>query len=67
VGISAWWEAGGKEERYAVGDMPYVRVKLVVNEPTLCKPTAKQISATDRSVPRSNAAARSRRLVRRYA
>jgi hypothetical protein len=44
-----------------------VRVKLVVKEPTLCKPTEKQMSATDRSVLRSSAAARSRRRVRRYA
>jgi hypothetical protein len=30
-----------------VGDLPYVRVKLVVNEPTLWRPTEKQISATE--------------------
>jgi hypothetical protein len=47
--------------------MPYVRVKLVVKEPTLCSPTEKQISATERSVFRSRAAARSSRRVRRYA
>ena len=33
-----------------------MRVKLVVNEPTLCSPTEKQISATERSVVRSSAA-----------
>jgi hypothetical protein len=48
-----------------VGDKPYVRVKLVVNEPTLSRPTERQISATDRSVVRSSAAARSRRRVSR--
>jgi hypothetical protein len=42
-----------------------VRVKLVVNEPTLCSPTDKQISMTDLSVLRSSAAARSRRRVSR--
>jgi hypothetical protein len=50
-----------------VGDIPYVRVKLLVKEPTLDSPTAMQISATDRSVPRSSAAARSSRRVSRYA
>ena len=45
--------------------MPYVRVKLVVNEPTLWRPTLKQISATVRSVVRRSAAARSRRRVSR--
>ena len=45
--------------------MPYVRVKLVVNEPTLWRPTVKQISATERSVVRRSAAARSRRRVSR--
>src|SRR5215212_703711 len=43
-----------------------MRPKLVVNEPTLESPTAKQMSATDQSVVRSSAAARSRRRVRRY-
>jgi hypothetical protein len=47
--------------------MPKVRVKLVVNEPTLARPTRKQMSATERSVVRRSAAARSRRLVSRYA
>ena len=42
-------------------------MKQVVNEPTLCKPTEKQTFATERSVVRSNAAARSRRRVKRYA
>jgi hypothetical protein len=46
---------------------PYVRVKLVVNEPTLRRPTAKQIDATERSVARSKDAARSSRRVSRYA
>jgi hypothetical protein len=46
--------------------MPYVRVKLLVKEPTLCKPTAKQMSVTERFVVRSRAAARSRRRVSRY-
>jgi hypothetical protein len=58
--------AGGNDVRYAVGDIPYVRVKLVVNDPTLCRPTEKQISATDRSVFLSSDAARSSRRVRRY-
>ena len=42
-------------------------MKLVVNEPTLCSPTEKQMSATERSVVRSSAAARSSRRVSRYA
>ncbi len=46
--------------------MPNMRPKLVVNEPTLLRPTAKQISATELSVVRSSAAARSRRRVSRY-
>ena len=44
-----------------------MRVKLVVNEPRLWRPTEKQMSATDRSVARKSAAARSSRRVRRYA
>jgi hypothetical protein len=48
-----------------VGETPYVRVKLVVKEPMLCKPTEKQMSATDLSLLRRRAAARSRRRVRR--
>ena len=55
----------GSVARYALGGIPYVRVKLVVKEPTLCSPTAKEMSVTDRSVIRSNAAARSRRRVSR--
>ena len=46
--------------------MPNMRPKLVVNEPTLDRPTAKQISATELSVVRSSAAARSSRRVSRY-
>jgi hypothetical protein len=65
VGTLAWWAGGGNVARYAVGDTAYVRVKLVVNEPTLCRPTEKQMSATERSVMRSSAAARSKRRVSR--
>jgi hypothetical protein len=36
----------------------YVRVKLVVNEPTLRRPTEKQMSATERSVVLSRVMAR---------
>ena len=46
--------------------MPYVRPKVVVNEPTLLSPTLKHTSATEWSVPRSSAAARSMRRVSRY-
>jgi hypothetical protein len=42
-----------------------VRLKLVVNEPTLRRPTEKQMSAIERSVVRSSAAARSIRRVSR--
>jgi len=42
-------------------------VKLLVKEPTLRNPTAKQIWATERFVVRSSAAARSSRRVSRYA
>jgi hypothetical protein len=66
AGIRARCAAGGNDARYAVGDMPYILRKLVVNEPTLLDPTAKQISATERSVVRSRAAARSSLRVRRY-
>ncbi len=45
------------------GVLPNARVKLVVNEPTLDSPTAMQMSATVRSVPRNMAAARSSRRV----
>ena len=58
--------AGGYAARYAVGDCPNARVKLVVNEPTLWRPTVKQIAATERSVVRRSEAARSSRRVRRY-
>jgi hypothetical protein len=50
-----------------VGETPYVRVKLVVKEPTLSNPTDRQMSATERSVVLRSAAARSKRLVSRYA
>ena len=43
-----------------------MRLKLVVNEPTLVRPTSMQISATEWSVERSSAAARSSRRVIRY-
>ena len=65
AGTTAQAEAGGKDARYAFGDMSYSRVNDVVNEPTLVSPTDMQISATDRSVLRSRAAARSSRRVRR--
>ena len=39
-------EAGGWAARYAVGDIPNIRRKLVVNEPTLERPTDMQMSAT---------------------
>jgi hypothetical protein len=58
--------AGGWAARKAVGGIPYVRVKLLVNEPTLVSPTSRQISATLRSVVRRSAAARSSRRVSRY-
>jgi len=45
---------------------PNTLLKLVVNEPTLFQPTAKQMSVTDQSLVRNKAAARSRRRVRRY-
>ncbi len=46
--------------------MPNAWPKLVVNDPTLRSPTVRQMSATERSVLRSSAAARSSRRVRRY-
>ena len=64
-GTSARADAGGNVARYAVGGAPKVRVKLVVKEPTLLRPTAKQISATERSVVVSSVAARSSRRVSR--
>ena len=45
--------------------MPRTRLKLVVNDPTLPRPTAKQMSVIDQSVVRSSAAARSSRRVSR--
>jgi hypothetical protein len=65
AGTIALAAAGGYEARYAVGVTPYVRLKVVVNEPTLWRPTEKQMSATERSVFRSSAAARSIRRVSR--
>jgi hypothetical protein len=65
AGTSARSAAAGYLARYADGGTPYVRVKLVVNDPTLESPTSKQISATDRSVVSSSAAARSSRRVSR--
>ncbi len=65
MGTSAYFAAGGNAERYAVGEQPKVRVKVVVNEPMLRSPTDKQMSATDRSLPRNSAAARSSRRVSR--
>ncbi len=47
AGTSAQSAAGGKRVRYRCGETPKVRVKLVVNEPTLWSPTAKQTSATE--------------------
>jgi len=58
--------AGGKEARYAAGELPKLRRKLVVNDPTLRSPTVKQMSEIVRSVVRSSAEARSSRRVRRY-
>jgi hypothetical protein len=49
-----------------MGESPYVRPKLEVNDPTLRSPTLKQMSATVRSVFRKSDAARSSRRVRRY-
>jgi hypothetical protein len=51
--------------RYAVGEIPNVRVNLVLNDPTLSHPTEQQMSPTERSVARSIAAARSSRRVSR--
>jgi hypothetical protein len=44
AGTSARSAAGGNAARYAVGEIPYVRVKLDVNEPRLRRPTSKQRS-----------------------
>src|SRR3954452_19818096 len=65
LGTRARSAAGGYLARYAVGESPYIRPKLVVNEPTLRSPTVMQISATERSVVRSSADARSSRRVSR--
>ncbi len=43
MGIRARVAAGGWASRYAVGDSPYTRRKVVVNEPTLCRPTEAQM------------------------
>ena len=40
----------GERRGTALGVIPNIRPKLVVNEPTLRRPTAKQMSATERSV-----------------
>ncbi len=45
-GTSARAAAGGNDARYSVGVLPKVRLKLVVKEPTLVRPTSRQISAT---------------------
>jgi hypothetical protein len=66
VGTHARVAAGGKAARYSVGERPKSRPKLVVNDPMLRSPTARQMSETDRSVVRSSAAARSSRRVSRY-
>ena len=50
AGTTAHADAGGNAARYSVGGLPKCRVKLDVNEPTLCSPTDMQMSATDRSV-----------------
>ena len=63
AGTSARDAADGCAARKAAGDRPYVRLKLVVNDPRLCRPTSKQISATERSVVVSSVAARSSRRV----
>jgi hypothetical protein len=52
--------------RKVVGETPTWRLKVVVNEPTLVKPTSRQISATGISVVRSRCRARSSRRVSRY-
>src|SRR4051812_8709542 len=66
AGTIAHAAAGGELAREAVGDFPNKRPQLGVNEPTLDRPTAMQTSATDQSVVRNNAAARSSRRVSRY-
>jgi hypothetical protein len=65
-GINADAAAGGNAARYSVGETPNIRPNDVVNEPMLRNPTERQMSATERSVLRSSAAARSSRRVSRY-
>jgi hypothetical protein len=50
LGTRACIDAGGRLARYAAGGSPYTLAKLVVNDPTLCRPTITQMSATERSV-----------------
>jgi hypothetical protein len=58
VGTSACTAAGGVPEPLPVGGgMLYARVKLVVNEPMLLRPTATQIFGHERSVVRRSATA----------
>ena len=66
VGTGAARAGDGCCARYAVGVTPYDRLNDVVNEPTLARPTSAQMRATEWSVPRSSAAARSSRRVSRY-
>jgi hypothetical protein len=66
VGTRALSAAGGYATRYAVGVIPNIRLKLVVNEPTLRNPTLRQMSETGRSVERSSDAARSSLRAMRY-
>jgi hypothetical protein len=49
-----------------IGETPTWRVNRLVNDPTLLKPTEKQISATLSSVVRRRCRARSRRREIRY-
>src|SRR4029450_658877 len=60
------WPPAGERRGTAWGETPHVRVKLVRKDPPLRSPTARQISATEWSVCRSSAAARSSRRVSRY-
>ena len=50
-----------------LGGTPTSSVNRVLKVPSEEHPTAKQMSVTDRSVPRNNAMARSIRRVMRYA
>src|SRR3954453_18847631 len=65
-GTRARRAAGGKPARKAVGLFPYARPKLEEKLPPLFRPAEKQMSAPERSVVRSSAAARSSRRVSRY-